>query len=138
MSETFSDIFEENGIALLARIEDVELKTVATTNLFTGPAGKVFDVDKVKFCKLPYSAAGTVVTIGKTTAKTDWLPAQTLTNFLAATSGKLISPAVQHATIPTVTPEYQAGEIFCMDVTTGCTVASCIVDVEVYGTLRNA
>jgi hypothetical protein len=131
------NFIEENGLALLARVANVELKTVATTNLFTGPAGYKYHVDRVCFKGLPYSAAGTVVTFGKSTAKTDWLVAQTLTNFLAGVVGKFISPPVQHATIPTVTLEYSAGEIFCMDVTTGCTVASCIVSaVEIWGSLR--
>jgi hypothetical protein len=128
----------EKAVSLLARITAVELKTVQSNNLYTVPAGKKLAVTAVIIRDLAYSAAGTVMTLGKVGATTDWLVAQTLTNAIAGTVCRFISPAVQHATIPTVTPEYVAGNVFCLSVTTGCTAASCPVTVEVYGTLKDA
>ncbi len=129
---------KEKALTLLARVENIELKTVQVNNLYTVPTGKKAYVREVVIRDITTTAAGGVVTLGKVGATTDWLAAQTLTNAIANTACRFISPAVQHATIPTVTPEYAAGDIFCLAVTTGVSAASSVVTVDVYGSLIDA
>jgi hypothetical protein len=124
-----------NPILLLASVDSVDLNTAATTNLYTVPTGKKMVVDHIKIRKLSANATSTVVTLGKSTAKTDFLAAQTLSNLSAAGKAGKLMP-VPNAT-PLAIVEYAAGEIFVIDVTTAAGIA-CTCTADVFGTLADA
>ncbi len=125
----------ENAVAMLARVDSVDLNSVASTNLYTVPEGKKLVVDHVKIRKLSADAANTIATFGQSTAKTDFVGSQTLSNLSAAAKAGKIQP-VPNATTPAIV-EYAAAAIFVIDVTTGAGSA-CTCTVEVYGTLVDA
>jgi hypothetical protein len=120
--------------ALLSSTPSVDMKTVATTNLYTVPTGKTAIVTKVIIRNPSASLAGGVCTFGKTTAKTDFLGSQTLTNISTVTTGVAILQPVPNAT-PVLGLAYVATAIFCIDVTTGITAASGTATIDVFGYL---
>jgi hypothetical protein len=125
---------KEKAITLLASVS-VDLNAVAATNLLTVPPGKQCLVDHVKIHSLSASAASAVATFGQTGAKTDFVAAQTLTNLSAAGKAAKIQP-VPNATPPAIV-EYDAGDIFCVDVTTAHgSAVTCVV--EAWGHLYDA
>src|SRR4030042_5408694 len=101
---------KEKGIMLLGKVDSVNLNSVATTNLYTVPAGKKLVVDHVKIRNLSANATAAVATFGKSTAKTDFVAAQTLSGLNAAGKAGRIMP-VPNATTPAIV-EYAAAEIF--------------------------
>jgi len=117
----------EKSISLLKSVAAVNLNSVATTNLVTVPP------DKVRV--LSATAASAQATFGKTTAKTDFLAAQTLSGLNAAGKAGRLMP-VPNATTPAIV-EYAAGVIFCIDVTVAAGSA-CTATVEVWGHLADA
>ena len=128
-------LYFSNPILLLSSVDSVNLNSVASTNLYIGPTGKKFVVDHVKLRKLSASAGNTVATFGKSTAKTDFLAAQTLSNLNAAGKAARLMP-VPNSTPPAIV-EYAAEEIFVIDVTTAAGSA-CTCTVDVFGILANA
>ena len=126
---------KENAITLIKTLNSVNLNSVATTDLYTVPADKKLVVDHIKIRKLSATAASTVATFGKSTAKTDFLAAQTLSNLNAAGKAGKLMP-VPNATPPAIV-EYAAGEIFVIDVTIAAGSA-CTCTINVFGTLTNA
>jgi len=125
----------EECVSLLASVDSVDLNAVATTNLYTVPAGKKLVVDHVKIRNVSADAGSAVATFGKSGAKTDFLGSQTLSNLSAAGKAAKLQP-VPNAT-PSAITEYAAGEIFVIDVTTAAGSA-CTTTVEVFGKLANA
>ena len=127
--------YREHGISLLTSVSGVNLNAVATTNLYTGPAEKKFIIDHVRPRNLSATAAAAKVTLGKSTAKTDFLGEQTLSNLNAAGKTTKLMP------IPSATPpaavEYAAGVIFVVDVTVAAGSA-CTCTLDVFGYLANA
>lgn len=126
---------KEKGVMMLAAVDSVNLNSVAATNLYTVPAGKKLVVDHVKIRNLSANATAAVVTFGKSTAKTDFVAAQTLSGLNAAGKAGRIMP-VPNATTPAIV-EYAAAEIFVIDVTTAAGIA-CTATVEVFGKLAAA
>jgi len=126
---------EHTAASLLTSVSGVNLNAVATTNLYTGPPGKKFIVDHVRLRNLSATAGSAKATFGKSTAKTDFLGEQTLSNLNAAGKTTKLMP------IPSATPpaavEYAAGEIFVVDVTVAAGSA-CTCTLDVFGYLQNA
>jgi hypothetical protein len=126
---------KEKGIMMLAKVDSVNLNAVATTTLYTVPAGKKLVVDHVKLRNLSATAGSAVVTFGKSTAKTDFVAARTLSNLNAAAKACEIRPVP--ATTPAAIIEYVAADIFVIDVTTAAGSA-CTATFEVFGKLADA
>jgi len=126
---------KETNISLLASVESVDLDAVASTTLYTIPAGKKLVVDHIKIRELSADAGSAVVTFGQSGAKTDFVAAQTLSNLSAAGKAGKVQP-VPSATTPVIV-EYTAGTAFVIDVTTAAG-AACTATVEVFGKLSNA
>lgn len=122
-------------ISLLASVDSVNLNSVASTNLYTVPDGQKLIVDHVKPRKLSADAGNTVLTLGQSGDKDDFLGAQTLSNLNAAGKAAKLQP-VPSATPPAIV-EYTAGEVFVVDVTTAAGSA-CTATFDVFGTLSDA
>lgn len=130
-----SNTFEENGIALLARVNDVDMNIGAptTTNLFVVPTGFDFIPDRVRIKPAATGfttlATNTDLDLGKVGALTDYAN--------AFDPSGLISEDL-HLSIPADAPElppvYHAGEIFAIT-NNDTSAAGSLVDVLVYGTL---
>ena len=125
---------DQNAVSLLASVA-VDLNAVASTTIWTVPVGKKLVADHVKLRDLSADAANAVATIGKSTAKTDFVGAQTLSNLSAAAKAAKIQP------VPSATPaaivEYVAGDIVVIDVTTPAGGA-CTCTAELFGKLTDA
>jgi hypothetical protein len=126
---------QEVGIMLLASIPLVNLNSVASTNLYIGPPGFKWVPDHLKMRNLSATAGNAVVTFGKSTAKTDFVAARTLSNLNAAGKACKIEPVP--ATTPAAIIEYAAGDIFVIDVTTAAGSA-CTATIDVFGKLAAA
>jgi len=124
-----------NAISLISSTPSVNLNSVAATNLYAVPTGKKLIIDHVKIRNLSVSAGNAVATFGKSTAKTDFLGAQTLSNLSAAGKAAKLEP-VPNAT-PAAIVEYAAAEIFVIDVITAAG-AACTATVDVFGHLVTA
>jgi len=115
------------GISLLGS-KEVDLNAIASTTLMTFAVGKKTIVDHVKPRELSADAGNTVLTLGQSSAKTDFVGAQTLSNLSAAGKSARIQP-VPSATPPALV-EYAAGTDFVVDVTTAAgSACTCILDV---------
>lgn len=125
----------ENACALVARVESVNLNSVATTNLFTVPAGKIFVPHYVILRELSADAASLTLTLGQTAAKTDFLGTQTLSGLNAAGAAGILTPIPNATTVKII--EYTAAEIFCVDIT-AAVGGACTGAFEVFGTLMDA
>lgn len=125
---------KEKSIALISQNLGFDISTVATTTLYTVPTGKEFTPFAICISKISATITTAVVTFGQSAAKTDFLPAQNLTNLTTAGAAVWLMP------VPSATPAreqatYTAGELFVIDVTTG-DAATC--DVSVFGFLNDA
>jgi len=127
--------YREHGISLLKSVSGVDLNSVATINLYTVPAEKKSIIDHIKPRNLSASAGNARVTFGKSTAKADFLGTQILSNLIAAGKTTKLMP-IPSAT-PPATVEYEAGEIFVVDVTIAAGSA-CTCTLDVFGHLVNA
>jgi len=123
---------KEKAIALLGSVAAVNLNAVAFTSLLTVPPGKTAIVDHIKPHNLSAAAANAVATFGQSTAKTDFVGAQTLSNLSAAGKSCKIQP-VPNAT-PAAIVEYAAGTSFGIDVTIAAGSA-CTATFDVFGHL---
>lgn len=123
--------FDKEGISRLASVS-VDLNSVATTVLKKVSPNKKMVVDHVKPRELSADAGSTVLTLGQSSAKTDFVGSQTLSNLSAAGKSCKIQP------VPSATPaaivEYPAGTDFVVDVTTAAGSA-CTATFDVFGTL---
>ena len=101
----------------LSGIVTVALNAAAATTLYTVPTGYTAVIDHVDLI-LGADASTSVLTIGRSTALTDFLGAQTLSS-LDADGDKAELRPVPHATIPVLQKTYAAGVIIQVNVTTG-------------------
>ena len=128
----------ETACGLLRSTPGVDLGTVAATDLYTVPAGKICVVHYVVIRLVSGDVKTTVATFGETGAATDFVGAQTLVALNAAGSAGIIMPVPAAATVEI--QEYSAAEVFVIDVTTasgdGAGTPTCTVDV--YGSLADA
>ena len=104
----------DEGISLISTTT-VNHSAIAAEPLYTVPPGKKFLPDHIKV-KAAGNEAATIVSAGLSTALTDFLPNQTLSNLDAADDMVILKP-IQAAT-PLQLQVYVAGEIFSVDVTT--------------------
>ena len=125
---------DEKCISLLGSIS-VDLNAVASTTIYTVPAGTKMVVDHLKLRELSADAGNTVLTAGQSSAKTDFVGSQTLSNLNAAGKSCKIQP-VPNATPPAIV-EYSAGTEFVVDVTTAAGSA-CTATFGLLGTLAKA
>jgi hypothetical protein len=100
--------FNEEGVSRVFTKTSVDLNAVATTTLGTVPPDKVMIVDHIKPHNLSADAASCVATFGQSSAKTDFVAAQTLSNLSAVGKSAKIQP-VPNATPPAIV-EYAAGQ----------------------------
>ena len=108
-----SDVFEENGIALLSTTT-VSHAAAAATTLYTVPTGKRFVPDHVKIIAAGDEAA-TDITIGQVGALTDFMGTTQLDNLDAAYDMVKVQPVP--ADPPVKQKSYAAGVVFQVDVT---------------------
>jgi len=103
------------GIYPLAGPITVSLAAVAQTTLYTVPVGYKAVLHHVTLIA-GADASTSVVTVGRSTALTDFLAAQTLSNINADEDVAILMP-VPNAT-PVILKTYAAGVVIQMDVTT--------------------
>jgi len=125
----------EECMSLLKSVADIDLNSVAFTNLVTVPPDKTMIVSHIVLRNLSATAASAIATLGQSGDKDDFLAAQTLSNINAAGKAAILQP------IPNATPvaivEYTASEIFGIDVTQAAGSA-CTCTVDVFGHLIDA
>lgn len=100
----------------LSGIVTVSLAAAAATTLYTVPTGFTAVIDHVDII-LGADASTSAITIGRSTALTDFLDTQTLSALDADGDVGVLRP-VPHATTPKQ-KSYAAGEIIQVNVTTG-------------------
>jgi len=109
-----SEDIKEYGIYPLSGAVTVSLAAVAATTLYTVPTGYKAVIDHVDVIAGADAGASTV-TVGRSTALTDFLGTQTLSNLDAAEDKVELRP-VPNAT-PVKQKAYAAGVVIQMDVT---------------------
>ncbi len=134
MALTNQSILNHSCLAMVSQNLGFNMNSVATTSLFTVPVGKELTPFAVCISKISATITTATVTFGQSTAKTDFLDTQTLTNITTAGGGIWLQP------IPFATPAreivtYTAGEIFVIDVTA---LDNATADVSVFGFLNDA
>lgn len=120
-------------ISRLASVSGVDLKTVASTNLYTVPTGKSLVVTEV-IIRITVSsgfAVAATVSVGKTAAFTEWLVATAMTGLSALGSFRKLSDSVAAL----VHGMFTAGEVLALNVTVGATATTLTATVDVYGYL---
>ena len=127
---------KQKAVSILGSVDSVNMKTVAATALYTVPTGKTMVPHWVIIRSNTASLAVCQVTFGLSTALTDFLTAQTLTNITTAGSAVKLMPVVS-ATPAAEINEYTAGQIFSMDLTVAATAAG-TATIELYGTIDDA
>ncbi len=103
------------GISLLSTT-NLPLNAVAATTVYTVPANTRLVIDHAKLIA-GADAGASALTIGKSTALTDFLGTQTVSNLDAQYDMVILKP-VPNAT-PVKCKSYAAGDIIQVDVTTG-------------------
>ena len=136
MSINNPTILNHNTPTLLGSEDSVNMKTVEAKTLYTVPVGKTMVPHWIIIRSNSASLAVCQVTYGLSTALTDFLAAQTLTNITTAGSAVKLMP------VPSATPakeanEYTAGQIFQQNLTVAATAAG-TATIELYGTLDDA
>ncbi len=134
MALTNQSILNHSGIALISQNLGFDMSSVASTTLFTVPGGKEFTPFAICISKISATMTAARITFGQSSAKTDFLPTQALTNITTAGASVWLMP------VPSATPAieiitYTAGEAFVIDVTTGDTGTA---DISVFGFLNDA
>ena len=125
---SFKDVCEV-GIGLIS-VTTVSHAAIAAVPLYTVVTGFKFIPDHIKV-EAAGDEAATIVSAGLSTALTDFVPNQTLSNLDAADDMTILKP-IQAAT-PVKLQVYAAGEIFSVDVTTN--VGNAGNTYYLYGTL---
>jgi hypothetical protein len=126
---------EELGVALLARVDDVDMNIGAptTTILFTVPTGFQMVVDRViiKPAATGFTtlAANTDIDLGKTGAPTDYANAFDPSGLISEDLVLSIGPDALE-----LPPIYDAAEVFQL-VNNDTSAAGSLVDILVFGTL---
>ena len=128
-------ILRENALTLVAQDDAVDFNTDTDLALFTVPPDKEFTPFAVCISRASADLASSVVSFGQSTAKTDFLGNQTLSNVNSPGDACWCMP------VPNATPvgivAYTAGEIFTMDRVTAAGGAA-TADVSVFGFLNDA
>lgn len=119
---------KEKAISLLSTTELVDMKTAASTALFTVPTGKVARIFMVRVCDATASLAG-----GTSYSVTNWRQTFSLANLITANTGYI---DVYGADVTQYT-EVAAAAIIYLTVTTGSTLAS-TATIHLFGTLEDA
>lgn len=122
----------ENSVALLSTTT-VTFAAATVTTLYTVPAGKILFLDHLTIIGSA-DATTTTVTVGRSTALTDWLGTQTLSNIAAASDVVTLRP-IQAAT-PVKEKAYVAAVIIQVDVS--ATGGGTTHKFKLYGTLYDA
>lgn len=122
---------------LVASSDAVDMHTVATVNLFTVPAGKKFM--PVGFLISPnHSMASAVVTFGQTADKDSFAAGVTLTNLTATTGGFWVRNINAATPVAAEMPAWiTAGQIVCIDITTGATANPATATIDVFGFMKD-
>jgi len=123
---------KELSISLLSTTT-LSVRTAAATTLYTVPVGKRCVLDHVKVVCGTDASTTAVITFGKSTALTDFLGSQTMTN-LAATYDTVICAPIPNAT-PVKTKSYAAADIIQVNVGTADADGSTDAKVLLFGTL---
>ena len=136
MSLNNPTILNHNTPTLLGSEDSVNMKTVEAKTLYTVPVGKTMVPHWIIIRSNSASLAVCGVTFGLSTALTDFLTEQTLTNITTAGSCVKLMP------VPSSTPaaesnEYTAGQIFQVDIATPAAAAG-TATIELYGTLDDS
>ncbi len=123
------------NISLIAQTLGDDFNVTTDTALYTVPTGKEFTPFAVCISNASADLASSTVTLGQSTAKTDFLNTQTLSGCNAA------GDAVWLMVVPNATPvglvTYTAGEIFTLDHVAAAGGAA-TADVSVFGFLTDA
>lgn len=114
----------------------VDLQTADVNTLYTVPADYRFIIDHVDIICGSAASTTAVVTVGQSTAVTDFLDSQTLTNLAAQWDVVHLYP-VPNAT-PVKTKCYAAGTVIQIDVATADADGSDDAIVILFGYLREA
>lgn len=126
---------KEKAIALIAFDDDVDFNLTTDLSLYTVPSGKEFTPFAVSITKASATLGNAVVSFGQSSAKTDFLGNQTLSNVNAAGDACWCVPVPNATPVGIVT--YTAGEVFTMDRVTAAGSAA-TADVGVWGFLNDA
>lgn len=119
---------KESGLALISSTT-VDFSSVAATTLYTVPANKLF-VPVLAIIRAAADAALTDVTLGRSTALTDWLSTIQLDNLDA--DGDCVKVETTNANPPTKSKTYAAGVIFQINITVAQGAAGNKVDLFGY------
>lgn len=125
----------ERGIGRVVRIAGVDFNLTTDLTLYTVPVGKVFTPFAVLISSVSANLSSAVVSFGQSTAKTDFLGNQTLSNINAAGDAGWLMPIPAATTAGIVT--YTAGEVFVMDRVTASGGAA-TGDITVFGYIEDA
>ena len=128
-------ILRENALTLVAQDDAVDFNLTSDLSLFTVPVGKEFTPFAVCISNASGDFQAAVISLGQSTAKTDFLTNRTLSGINAAgkSAWLLNLPGATPAGIVT----YTAGEVFTMDRVTAAGGAA-TGDVSVFGFLNDA
>jgi len=111
----------------------LDVQTATVTTLYTVPTGKRLVIDHVKVICGTAASTTAILTFGQSTAVTDFLDSQTMTN-LAAQYDCVICAPIPNAT-PVKTKSYAAAAIIQVDVGTADADGSTDAKVLLFGTL---
>lgn len=121
---------KEKSLALLSTTTGVDLKTAATTSLYTVPAGKVAYISHVVICNTTASlAGGTEYDFGAAAGVTSWKQNVDLSSLTTSGTDYIIIDG-NNAKYT----EEAAASVFSIKVVTGST-AACTGTVHVFGFL---
>lgn len=126
---------KEIAVALLSTTT-LDVQTATQTTLYTVPTGKRLVLDHVKVINGSIASPTAGLSFGQSTAVTDFLGEQTMTN-LAAQYDCCICAPVPNAT-PVKTKSYAAGIIIQCDVATADADGATDCSVMLFGTLYDA
>jgi len=128
-------ILNHCAVALLGSVDSVNLNSETQTTLFTVPTGKKCVLDHIRIRNVSADCSSATVTIGLSTALTDFLGTQTLSALNAAATTGILRPVPNATTV--LGQEYTAAEIIQIDVSAAAGSA-CTATVELFGTLDDA
>jgi hypothetical protein len=126
---------KEKTIALLSSTV-FSVQAAASTTLYTVPTGKRCILDKATIVCGTAASTTAKVTIGASTATTDFLAENTLTNLAAQYDAVICRPV--GATTPLKSKSYAAGTIIVVAVTTADVDGSTDCILRLFGTLYDA
>lgn len=136
VTRTNNTILDHSAITMVAQSLAENFNVTTDTNLYTVPTGKEFTPFAVCISKASGSMTTATCSFGQSTAKTDFLAAQTLTGINAAGDAVWCRPP-GHATVPIGIVTYTAGEIFVID-HIAAQGGAMTADVSVFGFLNDA